>query len=474
MNTYRKGRGAWPLLRLTALGAGLMVALTACDVDKIMEIDDPEFPGEGQVPIPAVAGGATAEFQRAYSGASGFLHNEGYLTVSAALGDEFRAAGTFTTRIAIDERSPQPAAQGNISDWAYRYLHRARRSAGDALDVLEADGVTSGAIVSRLYAIEGYSIMALGEGFCGAVPISTVEGGVFQHGPMFSTTQLFERAIQSFDAALGASAGNHMAAVGKGRALVNLGRFADAAAAVAGVPTTFGYFFEHSDNDGWQRNNVWSLQNNGRWTVSDLEGGNGMPYRSSGDPRVPWFGPRAGGGFDPAVALFISQRYAVTGETSVNNSANVVLADGVEARLIEAEAALHGGGDWLGILNALRADFEGLMSARYFNYEANLDAGVDAGRLDATLPPLTDPGTPAARVDMLFYERAMWLHLTGHRLGDMRRLARAPYSRAVNDIFPVGQHHLGATYGSAVNFPIPQEEENNENYDPAQCVITQP
>jgi starch-binding outer membrane protein, SusD/RagB family len=450
-----------------------MVALVACDVDKLMEIEDPEFPSGGDIPLSAVAGGVTVEFQRAYSGAQANLHDEGYLTISAALSDEFQAAGTFTTRIAIDARDPQPAAQGNISDAAYRWLHRARRAARDALAAFEAEGTTTGPAVARMHASEAYTYVALGEGFCGAVPVSDVVDGAFQLGPMLTTAELFEGAVERFNRALAAQAGYNLAAVGKGRALLSLGRFAEAAAAVSGVPTSFIYTFDHADTDGIQRNNIWGLQNNGRWTVSDVEGGNGIPFRSSGDPRVPWF-QRAGGGFDAAVPLYISQRYALTDATGTNNAAKVVLADGIEARLIEAEAALQAGGNWLGILNALRADFANLMAARYGNYANNLAAGVAAGRLQASLPPLTDPGTPEARVALLFQERAFWLHLRGHRLGDMRRLARAPYNRPVNSIFPVGATHLGGTYGTAVNFPIPFDEENNSNYDPTQCRIDVP
>jgi starch-binding outer membrane protein, SusD/RagB family len=476
MNTYMGNRGRWSLPRLTAVGAGLVLALAACDVDQIMEIDDPEFPGAGQIPASAIAAGATGEFQRGYSGAAGNLHDEGYLTVSAALADEFIAAGTFTTRIAIDERSPQLPTQGNISDAAFRWLHRARRAARDGIATLTDAGTTTGAGLARLHAIEAYTHVTLAEGYCGAVPISNVQDGAFVGGPVLTTTQLLEGAIERFDRALAADAATHLAAVGKGRALLNLGRFADAAAAVANVPTSFIYFFEHSNNDGFQRNNVSALMDNGRWSVADLEGGNGLPYLSAGDPRAPWVrrDGRAGFGFDANVPLYQSRRYRVTESTATNNAANMVLADGIEARLIQAEAAYHAGGDWLGILNALRADYVALMAARYENYEANLAEGVAAGILDANLPPLTDPGSAAARVDMIFYERGMWLQLTGHRLGDMRRLARAPYNRPVNSVFPVGPTHLGSTYGNAVAFPIPQDEVNNTNFSHDMCDVTVP
>ena len=51
------------------------------------------------------------------------------------------------------------------------------------------------------------------------------------------------------------------------------------------------------------------------------------------------------------------------------------------------------------------------------------------------LDPLTDPGTPEARVDLLFSERAFWLFTRGTRLPDLRRLTEQ-YGRLVEDVFP--------------------------------------
>src|SRR5690606_10679206 len=120
----------------------------------------------------------------------------------------------------------------------------------------------------------------------------------------------------------------------------------------------------------------------------------------------------------------------------------IVLADGIEARLIEAEAALQADdpGTWLGILNTLRAD-----------------AGLG-------LPALADPGTPDARVDLHFAERAYWLFLTAHRLGDLRRLVRQ-YGRSIEQTFPAGLYKDGPeSYGTATHFPVPIEERANPNF----------
>ena len=62
----------------------------------------------------------------------------------------------------------------------------------------------------------------------------------------------------------------------------------------------------------------------------------------------------------------------------------------------------------------------------------------------------------------LYAERAFWRFGRGTRLGDMRRLVRE-YGRSAATVFPTGAWHKNANYGTDVNFPIPQAEENNPN-----------
>ena len=149
------------------------------------------------------------------------------------------------------------------------------------------------------------------------------------------------------------------------------------------------------------------------------------------------------GAFDATVPqTYVLTAYAPFGITLARN-ADSPLASGIEARLVQAEAALRGGGDFLAILNQLRA-------------ESALN-----------LPPLTDPGTQAGRVDLLFKERAFWLFATGHRLGDLRRLIRQ-YQRTEDQVFPNGAYFKGGIYGDDVNLPIPFDEQNNPNF--TECI----
>jgi hypothetical protein len=232
---------------------------------------------------------------------------------------------------------------------------------------------------------------------------------------------------------------------------------------VAGVATSYNWFIQHSENGA--NNPFFSLQSNGRWSISHLEGGNqtGMPFRGAGDgfdnagqdPRLPWFEDPAGG-FDAAFRLFVSNKYPY-------RTSNVPLASGIEARLIEAEAALNTGGDWLGILNALRADVGTLMAAQIDDYSKWVPS--------PSLAPLTDPGSAAARVDMLMGERAMWLWGTGHRIADLRRMI-VYYGRTESQVYPSGEYHKGGSHGSDVVLPVDFDEGNNKLFDASQCVVT--
>jgi hypothetical protein len=131
----------------------------------------------------------------------------------------------------------------------------------------------------------------------------------------------------------------------------------------------------------------------------------------------------------------------------------IPLATGVEARLIEAEAALAASqiGPWAAALNNLRATGEA-----------------------SPIPPLTADSTTLAdstmRVDVMFRERAFWLFGTGARLGDMRRLVRQ-YGRDPSAVFPKGVYAGGAvsglpTYGTDVSLTLPTRQSGNTTPNP--------
>lgn len=454
--------------------AVVLLPLGACNLDETLRVDDPAVATpeslENPSALPTLYAGAIGDFQVAYSG-NGLA--DAFLPAVGLFSDEFRSSDTFTTRNDVDRRTQTSPANGNLGDISYVALHRARRSLKTAARGVAANALPGDPRQGELLSLEAYTYVAFGEGFCSNVPFSEVVDGAFVPGPSLTTAQMFDTANVRFAAARNSLTGTdavsvsrlNLARVGNARALLNNGKFTEAAAAVAAVPTSFVYFNEHSANTGRQENSLWNLNgSNRRYTVSDLEGINGLPYRSANDPRIP-FRDRGTTGFDAATRLFEQFRYE-------NRDADVPLSDGIEARLIEAEVALRNSdaATWLTRLNALRADVRSLMAARYQNYALYVP---NASVTNTTLAPLVDPVTPAARVNLMFSERAFWLYATGHRLGDLRRLVRQ-YGRTADSVFPTGAWHKGGNYGPDVAMLAPFTEVNNPNFDPASCSATTP
>jgi starch-binding outer membrane protein, SusD/RagB family len=296
--------------------------------------------------------------------------------------------------------------------------------------------------------LHAYTYVFFAENFCSGIPFSSSESGIYTYGMPLPTDEVFNRAMVTFDQALvvaqaaGSDAQRYLAQIGKARALMGLNRYAEAAALVADVPTDFVYNAEYSDNTGRQNNGMFAVTRNRReYGLSHVEGGNGVPFRQEpNDPRVPW---NAGGvAFDTMLRAYEQGKYPERGTA-------IAVASGIEAALIRAEAALDRGG-----------------SVAYLTYLNDLRADIGLG-------PLTDPGTPATRVEQFFQERALWLFGTGNRLSDLRRLVRQ-YGLSQADVFPSGTYTReqmdgaltpSGSYGSDVNWPVPFDERNNPNFN---------
>jgi hypothetical protein len=454
-----------------ALIAG-SVLLTGCDLDELLEVEDPDTvnPATLNDPLllPTVVNGARGQFITAYAG------GESYTTVTALLSDEYRAAGSFSTRNRSDRRDQFAITQGNTSDGTYIDLHQARWAAQEAWAAIEEFESTADPRWGEMKAIEAMTLVMLGEAYCSSAPVSNVNpDGTFDFGSAQSSAATLEQA-----AAIAAEAGsNNFAAVVRGRALLNLGRASEAAAAVANVPDDFVYYSQHSVNG--TENGVWGLADQRRYSIPPGEGGNGIDFRALGTIYEPAAGAEAAAGGaiiqqgDPRMPIFEDTRLgfedirdAFSTLRYVTRESELPVATGVEARLIEAEAALTSNpGQMITILNDLRANLVANMAILAPEYT------VPAG---ATLAPLTDPGTADARRDLLFQERAFWLFLTGHRLGDLRRLV-ANYGLPANTVYPTGVYYKddgsgSDVYGDDVVLPIDVDELNNPNYqDPSLC-----
>lgn len=432
---------------------GALAAAGVAGCSDILEVEDPDIVPPGgltdEAGLEALRIGAFGDFALAYGGAPvGGGSVEGQVLMSGLMADEFQLSGTFPTRIEVDARKIQ-VDNSTLSQY-FNLQHLARRAAESAADAFEAsDAIEEGekdAPLAELNNLAAYTYVFFGENFCSGVPFSRVlDDGSLEFGSPVPTDQMFGEALTRFDAALASAqaAGDQdlefLARVGQGRALLNRGAFAEAAAAVAGIPTDWVYEVQYSSNSDRQKNGVFTLNvESERWTVANEEGQNGLPYRdrfTAGDPRVPWVRIDGDVGFDTAIPQYDQQKYPA-------EDAELPLASGLEARLIEAEAALQAGDV---------AGFDAIHSA--------LRAPQGLGAVD------TDALTFEERVDLHFEERAYWLWLTGHRLGDLRRLVRQ-YGRAEDDVFPTGAYFKvqAGDYGDDMNLPVPFDEENNPNF----------
>ncbi len=483
VRTTTKSRARWKTGRLLCLAA-----LVACSPDDILDVEDIDvaLPPtiEDSTALPSLLAGAIGDFGTAYNGntqSSGLALDLNQVTLSGLLSDEFINTETFPTRIEVDQRRQQYQSNGSLRD-AFYAIQQARSAADRAVegyrrfaarDVGHTEALNLGAL----------SLILMAENYCGAVPISReVSPGVFEYGSPLTTDTLLRRALAKADSAfalasdttiVGAPAKRteqlRLARVVRARALLNLNKPDSAAVAIGGVngvPTTFQYFFKHSELTGRQNNGTFLTTGSvARFGVPDGEGGNGLPFRSEGDVTATASDPRVanrrraspGLGFDGVTPQWIPLKHNKRDTLSV-------IADGVEARLIEAEAAYRGGSyaNALTILNALRSD------AALFR----LRGYVDANQQPLSLPALLPAATAVDQENQIFKERAYWLYLTSHRLGDLRRLVRR-YGRAAETVFPTGTYHKPGTYGTDVNSPIPQAEENNPNFQRSACVVTQ-
>ena len=430
-----------------------MVALAACG--GVLDVETPDIARPEQLTSPAglaaMRAGAYGDFSKAFGGdATPSDAQEGQILATGLFTDEFKKTGTDPQRIAYDARRTDPAGVGAKLSTFFANLQRARHSAEATAEAYTAaEATNANEVVSEMMSLAGFVYVFLAEDYCSGVPVSTLTAaGDITYGEPLTTQALLERAVERFDVAITqaqtAAKPNleQLARVGKGRALLSLARFADAAAAVAPVPTTFRYEIRHATTSPVTQNAVFHAINQlERWSVANRKGINGVAYMDAftgGDPRTPWVIAPDGLGFDrTAGPQYYQLRY-----TSL--TAAIPLATGTEARLIEAEAALRAGnvGTFTSIHNQLRATLN-----------------------TASVGPISATMTEAERVNLHFRERALWLYATGHRLGDLRRLVRQ-YGRAENTVFPTGNYYRPQypTFGTDVNFPVPFAETNNPNF----------
>jgi hypothetical protein len=362
-----------------------------------------------------------------YSEATGLMTDE--LTVMNAAGSS-QIAQQLTAADVRDD---------TVSYGGFGKLALARVVAQQGIGALQRYNDVPRAYVGELYALQGMTEVLLAEGFCSGIPLTQATYGEnFRYTAGFSTQDVLSHALALFDTALVFGKDSveisTLARVGQGRALLDLGEFAKAAAVIESVPVSAQYqiYYTRKVENPW-----WFLQPD-VVQVLNAEGGTGLdwiaPTATQQDPRIPVTTTTD----ENDVPVFTAPiRQAKFGPSTTT----LLLASGIEARLIEAESQLqpasHPAGPWLQTLNDLRRTIG--------------------------LADTTDPGTESGRVDLLFRERAFWLYLTGHRQGDLRRLIR-DYHRTIETVYPTGPYpwwpEIGHPYyNNVATIVLPKEEE---------------
>ena len=447
-------------LKHAMISTALAIAMVGCEsaTDSLLEVEDPDLIGPANTNSApgalAVASGALGRLNDVTVGA------ESTWLFGGLLADEWGTSSTFIQNDEADWRKVQPN-NGSING-QLRRLYRVRTAANQAIALLKEWLPTRTDLIGEMYFARGFAEVQLASDFCNGIPLSDGATEEIIFGDPQPVSAVFNVAIASFDSALATATGTNAAnvrvqraaRVGKARAQLANNQFAAAAATIggtAGVPTTFAY--QTTSSLATDDNVIWAQGLSARrYTVADsLEGNsrnllvrNAIPFFSAHDPRLPVTDTKIvgqdGGTFVRTTSIY-------------DRLTAIDVVGGLDARLIEAEAELRGGNvsQWLQILNDLRTG-------------PNRITQIGEVVIEPTaLAPLTDPGTDAARVDLLFREKAFWTFSRGQRLGDLRRLIRQ-FGRTPDNVFPVGTHYKTTAYGDDVNFPIHTDETNNPNF----------
>jgi len=459
----------------TAIGFAVgLVGLSGCDhlKDELLKPQNPGIVDQGAVGSPAAAAalrvGALGKLKLIGSDPSpsaGFAYSSVWVA-SGLFTDEFSNSDFQNSQNDIDQRTMSP--DNGASD--YGNITQARGNIRDAIAAEKQFEPQQTMNLGELYLALAFDELTLAENFCNGIPLGSNKQGVIDYSsPEFkplTDAEVLTIARVHVDSALtllGASAADSIvyirnaALITKARILLDQGlNNASAAAALVPstvVPTSYQYLWSTSASNNSDDLGIWSFNNSvGRMTVGDsaitFSGTtyqilNAVPFASANDPRVPVLVGKSAGlsSEDGLTPFFLQQVYK-------NRDDPQAMVSGLDARLIEAEAALNANdiAGMMTILNALRA------------------APPKIGTFQpAAMAPLATPATKDDAITLFFREKAFWTFGRGQRLNDLRRLVRE-YGRTQDKVFPSGQHYKGGNYGSDVNFPVPDAERVNPRF----------
>ena len=415
-------------------GACATIALAAAGCSDLLEVTNPGAIPEERLTDPALEqlmiNGAIGEFQFAYGS---------YALWSGVLSDE-----VFTDHTNVSVRDFSLHNFGDLNetnDGVYENVQRARASADDAVDRLKSllgPAAASSLNVARALAYGGYSYVLLGEGFCDApVNLSVPK----------TSDELLTIAVSRFDEAIavataakvGANAANtaaaqdiiNMSLVGAARASLKVGNATKARAYAVQVPANYEKVAYYSSNSVRENN---ALHRPAR--TADPFLGIQPAFLNLQDPRMPQSatsrpGLNSNAIFPPQRPLMYSA-WSATAVQTIDITTLIKFATGLEAQYIIAEA-------------------DGPIASTLAFVNTRRAIG---GKLAVDL-------AGAELMAELRTQRSRDFFLTGQRLGDLRR-----YAKAGINLFPTGKYPVFPDpYGPAKCFIVPLSEKAvNPNY----------
>lgn len=417
--------------RIRHIGTVAALAFAMAGCNDVLSVNNPGAIQEGQLNDPAlvqlIVNGAIGEFQYAYGQ---------YAQWSAVLSDE---AYTDHTNVDIRDFSERKINDINVVNAnTYEYVQRALHSAESATERLKAEVATpaSDINVATVLAYAGYSYVLLGEGWC--------ESPVNLSAPIASDSLLklaIARFREAITVATAAKQGANAAAaqdlitmsqVGAARAALKLGDLALSKSFASQVPASYVKYNYYSQNSVRENNALNALTH-----ATGASLAMGKHFLGISDPRVPQpsatqLGLTGGAIYTPLTPYMYTGWVASGAAPRIDFGSDIKFATGLEAQydIAEADGPIQ---STLDFVNARRA------------------VGGEA--------PVTLSG--AALMAELAEQRARDFYLTGQRLGDLRR-----YAKAGNDMFPKGLYPLfNDTYGDATCMIVPlSEKTGNPNY----------
>jgi hypothetical protein len=446
MTCLNRWKARWAIVpALLALG------VAGCDTE-LLDVTDPDVvtpeqaAGPGAVPLKLA--GMVRDFQEAV---------DGLVRYEALFTDEMILAGTFPTRIDVDERNVvQDPDNGTLNGDVFLPLQVARESADrNRLDWQEAiddedfeevlEDVEEGLALANLYG--GFVRMYMAELYCAVIdepkgaPLSPDQAA------QVALSRFQEAATVANSAGLGGIA--QAAVVAQARAQLWLGQYDQAATTAGGVNSGFTFMAEYSDNQNVQANEVFAFTWGEagqvlRWTVGDGTASNRHNERFSYYDEWESQGlilANPPGLEAPEVGIPVTLQLLYD-----EGSRPIVLASWWEAQMIIAEAELRSGA-----AGAAQTRVNGLLSDPSVNPMVVVNPDL-VGVLGA-FAPVSFTGNLATDLPQLARARLAGLWLTGDRQPTLRRFVGDGV-----DLYPQN------TQGNDIYFPIPQAEiDNNEN-----------